>query len=99
MGLDPGVAALNTSVRPSGESAKEGTFSVVPSRAENSIFSGGKTGKRIASGDDGRGARVATNSVVLRSSAVTSHGAHARRLRAGAAMIVAPWGSLNNSSI
>jgi hypothetical protein len=79
MGLAPGVAALNTNARPSGDSANEGTSNVLLVRAENSAFSGGKAGKLIESGDDevveGREAR---NSVVPRKSAAATHPAHPR---------------------
>ena len=75
----PGIAALNTRAWPSGESANEGTLNVVLRRAENSAFSGGKTGKLIESRDDEVvEGRVAKNSVVPRNSAAAIHAAHSR---------------------
>ena len=79
MGLAPGVAALNTSAWPSGESANEGTSNVLLVRAENSAFPGGKAGKLIESGDDEVvEGRVARYSVVPRKSAAATHPAHPR---------------------
>ena len=76
------MAALNTRARPSGEIANEGMLNVVLSRAENSAFSGGKTGNLIESRDDEDDetveGRVAKNNVVPSSNAAAVHGAHLR---------------------
>src|SRR5580765_6519881 len=100
MGLAPGVAALKTKARPSGERANEGTSNVVLVRAANSAFSGGRMEKLIESrGDEVAAGRVARNSVVAKKSAAATHPATPRYVRIGVASVVESPGSFNTSSI
>ena len=100
MGLPPGVSALNTSARPSGESANEGTLTVVLAAAENAALSGGRTGKPIASRETGGvEGRAARNPAVPRSTAAAIQAAHSRYEPAGVTTGVARPGSFNASSI
>src|SRR5262249_45350649 len=72
-GLAPGACAPKTRVRPSGDSANVGTFTVVLRAAEKSVLSGGKTGKLIASPDDERvDGRVAKNNAMPTEAAATT---------------------------
>src|SRR5215471_10048309 len=84
VGLAPGVSALKTSVWPSGETANEGTLTVVLTLDAKAVFSGGDTAKLIRSPDDvvvdrreARNSPVKT-SVVTRNSAAAIHAAHSR---------------------
>src|SRR5262245_45283047 len=100
MGLAPCAPALNTIARPSGESAKDGTLSVVLDAAEKMVLSGGNTGKLIGSANedvvDGRAAR---NAATTSSSAAATQPLHSRVRERGVTSAPVLPGSSSTSSM
>src|SRR6516164_8172782 len=100
MGLVPGACALNANEWPSGESANDGTLTVLLTAAANTVFSGGNTGKLIGSPDDEVvEGRAAKNSAAPRNSTAAIHAADSRRFPARAPTAAEPTGSFSTSSI
>src|SRR5215831_7783003 len=99
MGLDPGASAPNTSARPSGESANCGTFRVVFTAFEKTVFPGGKTEKLMESPDEEFSeVRVAKNRAVPSDTAATTQPAHRPMLRVRVTAVSERTGSLFSAS-